>query len=203
MKTFKRLATGVLLALAILATVPASAKNTSFRFTMVRSKGLANFPACAPHAIGVVQITSTGPVEVMNVFFAGLPPNTGFDFFVIQAPNSPFGLSWYQGDIECNAAGTASGTFIGRFSIETFIVAPDVTSAPVIFGGMFPSVATNPKTGPVQLYHLGLWFDSPAAAFKAGGPNTETPFNGEHNAGVQVLNTSNFTALGPLSGIQP
>ena len=86
MKTLKMLVAGSILAIAIVTAVPTSAKNVSFRFTMVRSPGLANFPACAPHAIGVVQITSTGPVEVMNVFFAGLPPNTGFDFFVIQAP---------------------------------------------------------------------------------------------------------------------
>ena len=31
-----------------------------------------------------------------------------------------------------------------------------------------------------------------------------TPFNGEHNAGVQVLNTSNFKDLeGPLINVKP
>ena len=51
----------------------------------------------------------------------GLPPNTDFDLFVIQVPNKPFGLSWYQGDIETNKDGVGYGEFIGRFSIETFI----------------------------------------------------------------------------------
>jgi hypothetical protein len=72
--------------------------------------------------------------------------------------------------------------------------------APITFPrAPFPSVGQNPQTGPVQLYHLGLWFNSPADAVKPGGPNTVTPFNGEHNAGVQVLNTSNYPInAGPL-----
>ncbi len=47
-------------------------------------------------------------------------------------------------------------------------------------------------TNPIQLYHLGLWFDSAADAGNAGCPDTSTPFNGEHNAGIQVLNTATF-----------
>ena len=59
------------------------------------------------------------------------------------------------------------------------------------------------KTDPVQMYHLGLWFDSTAAAAKAGCPSTATPFNGEHKAGVQVLNTATFPdLLGPLIKIK-
>jgi hypothetical protein len=53
------------------------------------------------------------------------------------------------------------------------------------------------------MYHLGLWFDSAADAAKAGCPNTATPFNGEHNAGIQVLNTARFPLLkGPLINIK-
>jgi hypothetical protein len=52
---------------------------------MVRFPALAAFPLFVPNAHGIVQITSVGPVEIMDVFFSGLPPNTGFDFFVIQA----------------------------------------------------------------------------------------------------------------------
>jgi hypothetical protein len=54
------------------------------------------------------------------------------------------------------------------------------------------------------MYHLGLWFNSPTDAAAAGCPNTVTPFNGEHNAGVQALSTRNFPdQAGPLSQIQP
>jgi hypothetical protein len=52
--------------------------------------------------------------------------------------------------------------------------------------------------------HLGLWFNSPDDARKAKCPATVTPFNGEHNAGIQVLNTSNFpNNAGPLLKLKP
>jgi hypothetical protein len=138
----------------------------------------------------------------MTVSVNGLPANTDFDFFVIQVPNKPFGMSWYQGDIETNGKGNGRGIFIGRFSIETFVVAPGVADAPLTFDNAFPSVSPNPATGPIQMYHLGLWFNSPTDANNAGCGNATTPFNGEHNAGVQLLNTSNFPDLqGPLINV--
>jgi hypothetical protein len=176
------------------------------KFDLVRSPGLANFPRVAPNAHGTVKIHSIGPVEIMQVNVSGLPPNTDFDFFVIQVPNLPFGLSWYQGDIQTDSKGDGSREFIGRFSIETFIVAPGVAPAPADpfhQPGSIPDATQNPQTNPVQLFHLGLWFNNPADVVKAGGPNTITPFNGEHNAGIQVLNTSNFPdSNGPLEKVQ-
>lgn len=74
--------------------------------------------------------------------------------------------------------------------------------APEVFGGAFPDASLNPSFNPIQMYHLGLWFDSFDAAQKAGCPATVTAFNGQHNAGVQVLNTSNFPDdHGPLRGV--
>jgi hypothetical protein len=175
-------------------------------FDLVRSPGLASFPTVAPKAHGTVTVHSIGVVEIMKVKVEGLPPNTDFDLFVIQVPNAPFGLSWYQGDIETDANGRGSGEFIGRFSIESFIVAPNIAPAPADpFNepGSIPDATQNPATNPVQTYHIGLWFNSPADVVKAGGPNTITPFNGEHDAGVQVLNTSEFPATsGPLEQVK-
>jgi hypothetical protein len=175
-------------------------------FDLVRSPGLASFPTVAPKAHGTVTVHSIGVVEIMKVKVEGLPPNTDFDLFVIQVPNAPFGLSWYQGDIETDANGRGSGEFIGRFSIESFIVAPNIAPAPADpFNepGSIPDATQNPATNPVQTYHIGLWFNSPADVVKAGGPNTITPFNGEHDAGVQVLNTSEFSATsGPLEQVK-
>ena len=170
-------------------------------FDMVVSKGAA---ACLPKAEAEVKVISDGGAEDMFISATGLPPDTDFDFFVIQVPNAPFGLSWYQGDLRSNADGDAVQHFRGRFSIETFIVAPGVAPAPVVFNGPFPDAARNPATGPIQTYHLGLWFNSPADAQNAGCPNAVTPFNGEHNAGIQVLNTSNFPDNhGPLRDLHP
>ena len=142
---------------------------------------------------------SLGPVETLVVDVSGLPPKTDFDFFVIQVPTAPFGVSWYQGDIETNGEGRGHQVFVGRFSIETFAVAPGTASAPVVFNGPFPDASSNPPFNPIQMYHLGLWFNSPVDAQAAGCPATVTPFNGEHDAGIQVLNTNNFPAdQGPL-----
>src|SRR5262249_23702797 len=152
---------------------------------------------------GEVRIESEGPVEEMTVKVEGLPPDTDFDFFVIQKPAAPFGMSWYQGDIETNHDGKGRGKFIGRFNSETFIVAPSSVPAPVVHNNAFPDASLNPQTNPVHTYHLGLWFNSSDDALSAGCPGNVTPFNGEHNAGVQVLNTSNFDDLsGPLQQIQ-
>ena len=102
---------------------------------MVRSAAAEN-GNCLEGARGRVTVTSLGPVEVMVVDVTGLPPNTEFDFFVIQLPNAPFGLAWYQGDIETDDEGEGTQVFIGRFNIETFIVAqpPGNQPTPVVHG---------------------------------------------------------------------
>jgi hypothetical protein len=178
-----------------------AADEDHISFKMVVSKGAST---CLPDATAKVRIISDGTAEDMFLVADGLPPNTDFDFFVIQLPNAPFGLSWYQGDVQSDGDGDAVQHFRGRFSIETFIVAPGVAPAPVVFNNAFPDAAQNPPTNPVQTYHLGLWFNSPEDAQKAGCPNGVTPFNGEHNAGIQLLNTSNFPDdHGPLRNLHP
>jgi hypothetical protein len=202
---YQRTVKATLLASAFILTAAGSvfaADEDHISFKMAVSKGAST---CLPNAQAKVQIISDGTAEDMFLVASGLPPNTGFDFFVIQVPNAPFGLSWYQGDVQSDADGDAVQHFRGRFSIETFIVAPGVAPAPLVFNDPpFPDAAQNPATGPVQTYHLGLWFNSPTDAQNAGCPNTVTPFNGEHNAGIQVLNTSNSPIdKGPLRQLQP
>ena len=93
---------------------------------------------------------------------------------------------------------------VGIFSIETFTVAPGGAPAPVVFNGPFPNASLNPPYNPIQMYHLGIWFDSPDDARAAGCSPTITPFNGGHNAGIQVFNTSNFADdQGPLRSVNP
>ena len=189
------------LALCVAAGSVAQSANPSFSFGMVRTAGLPS--GCVPNAAAIVNITSNGPTETMTVRVSGLPANTDFDFFVIQVPAVPFGMSWYQGDIQTGANGTKTQKFIGRFSVETFVVAPGTAPAPRPHTAPpFPDANTNPATAPVHMFHLGLWFNSPADAAAAHCPNVTTPFNGTHNAGPQVLNTHNFGNLnGPLRRI--
>jgi hypothetical protein len=197
----KKTILAVVLAMAtgFLAMAPqasaAAGDNTSFK--LVVSAGAAT---CLPTAQGHVTINDLGPVQNMHVELSGLPANTEFATFLIQVPNKPFGLVWYQGDIVTNKHGHGVGDFTGIFSRETFINGPGVAPAPVVF----PDDATsNPATAPIQIYHMGLWFADANDAGKAGCPNTATPFDGDHQGGIQVLNTSTFADdHGPLRGLK-
>jgi len=197
MKAFLTALLTVALGAGIAVPTAAAAEGDNIRFPMVVSSGAST---CLPHATGKVTISDLGPVQNMHIEVSGLPPKTEFDTFVIQVPNKPFGLVWYQGDIDTDKYGKGVGDFTGIFSKETFINGPGVAPAPKVFDD---DATSNPETAPVQVYHLGIWFNSPDDAQKAGCANTVTPFNGEHNAGIQVLNTSNFPDLhGPLLNLQ-
>jgi hypothetical protein len=178
---------------------PADSFGNNFIFSMVPTGGAE---PCIAKATGRVTITSFDVVENMHVEVRNLPANTDFDLFVIQVPNFPFGMSWYMGDMLTDNNGTAVADFIGRFSEGTFSVAIGTVPAPVVSGhkdaGSNPVTGTSPNFA-IQQYHLGLWFDTPADAGKAGCATTETPFNSTQSAGVQILNTSNFPDnAGPL-----
>ena len=200
----KHFVLSVTLALGVVGAVDAGAQAQTppdlLRFDLRRSTAVTA-AGCLPNAIAKVTVKTLGEFEIMSVRAVGLPPNTGFDLFVIQFPNAPFGMSWYQGDMESDSVGRAEGTFIGRFNIETFIVAPGTGAAPVIHP---TDAAANPQTAPVHTFHIGLWFNSPAEALAAGCPNTVTPFNGDHHAGIQALATNQYGNLnGPLRQLKP
>jgi hypothetical protein len=180
-------------------TQPGAAPATPDKtFHLVRSS-----TALAAHCLGgadaVVRITKVTNAERMAITASGLPANTDFDVFINQVPNAPFGLSWYQGDLHTDGTGSGNVTFVGRFSIETFSVAPGTAPAPVVHPG---DASSNPATPPVHQYHVGMWFNSPADAAAAGCPNAVTPFNGDHTAGVQAMSTRNFPIdAGPLKSV--
>src|SRR5262245_31892503 len=143
---------------------PAAAE--SIDFDLVRSTAVEN-ANCLTDAKAHVTVTSQGQgeAELMKVQVSGAPPHTTFDLFVIQVPNAPFGMSWYQGDVQTDGRGRGTAIFRGRFNIETFIVAPNTAPAPVTHDDLpFPDASSNPATAPVHMYHVGLWFDSPTAA---------------------------------------
>ena len=187
------------LALGLLAVAagPAAAASQA-TFAMKRSLGSA--ATCAPTAKATVKIQSVGFAEKMTVTVSGLRKGTALDLFAIQVPNAPFGLGWYVGDLEVGDGGQVSKTFISRFNVETFALAVGQAAAPKPHGNA--DAGTNPVFKPVHTFHLGAWFNSPADAAKNGCATFTTPFNGEHNAGMQVLSTNGFADLnGPLNKI--
>jgi len=174
------------LAFAIaIASIPLAkaAAGDSTIFFMAKSAGAVS--CLDPAASGRGTISDLGPVQNLHVEVVKLPANTEFTLFVINTPNAPFVPAWYQGDLKTNAIGRGVLDVTGIFSDETFILNPGV-----------PPV-------PVNLSHLGIWFADPADAVTAGCPGAVTPFDGDHNAGIQVLHTVNSTdSLGPLSRIK-
>jgi hypothetical protein len=170
------------------AAGPGTRHDDSFSFNLVPSPNIA---ACLPKAGGRVTITPGKLNDIMKVSIHGMPANAGFDLFVIQQPLAPFGVSWYQTDVDASQDGNGSATVQGVFDVETFSVSPGGTTT----------------FSPTHQYHLGLWFNNPNTPFNLGcepgaTAPTVTPFNGEQDAGVQVLNTSEFpVGAGPLSHV--
>ena len=191
------------LAMGLFSWAAYASVDTS-QFAMIRSASAAAVASCAPHAAATVRIRSIGTVELMDVNVGGLVPNTEYELFITQLANAPFGISWYQGDVRTDANGNGFERYIGRFNVESFAVAPGVGPAPAVHTtGTNTDATTNPAFKPIHTYHVGLWFSSPADAQRAGCPTTVTPFNGDHNAGIQVLSTRQFQpAWGPLRSIQ-
>jgi hypothetical protein len=170
---------------------PASASATASSVGFGLRASSAAITACLPNASGHVTITPQGLNDRMVVSLHGMPANTGFDLFVIQQPTAPFGISWYQSDIQTDDSGNGTATVRGIFDSETFSVSPGGTTT----------------FAPTHQYHLGVWFNDPSVPFNLGcepGATSPivTPFNGEQNAGIQVVNTAQFPVnAGPLSKV--
>jgi len=126
-----------------------SAHPKSFTLRLVPSAGIA---ACLPHAGGKVTITPGKLNDTMRVSIHGMPRNAGFDLFVIEQPAKPFGISWYQTDVQAGRRGNGTATVRGIFDKETFTVSTD------------PARTITPT----HQYHLGLWFNNPKDAVQPG-----------------------------------
>ena len=166
----------------------APVNSHSFTFGLVPSPGIK---ACLPHLGGFATITPGSQNDLMQVTVFGAPRNADFDLFVIQQPLKPFGVSWYQTDVNANSHGVGRASVRGIFDRETFSV----------------SLGGTTTFAPTHQYHLGLWFNDPNLPFALGcEPGAKvaavTPFNGEQHAGIQALNTAEFPVnAGPLSRV--
>jgi hypothetical protein len=175
---------------AATASGATAAAPASFSFALkLSSPAIA---ACMPHASGRVTITPNAQNDVMKISLHGVAANTTFAAFVIQEPRKPFGLAWYQTDVNTDGRGNGSATVQGIFNRETFSLS---------VGGPTATFA------PTHLFHIGLWFDNVDLPFELGcepGATSPviTPFDGDHSAGPQAFNTAQFPVnAGPLSRV--
>ena len=182
------MASALSLTAASAAPVTSARHSGAFTFALVPSPGIKS---CLPHAGGLVTIVPGAQNDLMHVSIFGMPRNSDFDLFVIEQPNKPFGVSWYQTDVNADSHGFGQASVRGIFDVETFSV----------------SLGGSTTFAPTHQYHLGLWFNDPNLPFNLGcEPGAKkpavTPFNGEQNAGIQVLNTAQFpVGAGPLSHV--
>jgi hypothetical protein len=186
-----------LLMAALFAAAAFAVDSTSFK--MVRSQSAVD-NTCLKKARANVTIRTVAGIQVMDVTLNGMPKNNAFALWVLQKPNSPFGVSWYQGDIDTNNKGYGKARVAGIFSEETHAFSPGKVKAPQVDN---QDAANGPKFFPVHTFHVGVWFSEPKQAKKAGCSGTVTPFDGDHEAGIQALSTQNFSDLnGPLRKIK-
>jgi hypothetical protein len=197
----RKLSIIAVLSLVVVALAAAAAFAVdSTTFNMVRSQTAVDNDCLKGAKANVDVRTTSTDNQIMDVSVNHAPKNTEFELFVTQQPNSPFGISWYQADFETNNQGQGEVRARGIFSEELFVFAPGVVNAPQVDD---LDAEKNPAFAPVHTYHLGLWFGSPEEAQAAGCTANVTPFDGDHEAGIQAFSTRNFPALhGPLRQIQ-
>ncbi len=192
-------ATGVVAVAALagsvgMASAASNAKvaSTSFKlFPQTAELNCLKPNPSAPSPTVNVTVNRGSLNDSATVKLAGFKPGLGFDLFTIshspqQAngtpdPNSSVGLAWYQSDIQVGSNGA------GQTTIKTILLDQ-------IFG-----VDKDVALAPTNTFHLGFWFDNPAAAAACGFTGV-TPFNGEHTAGPLgfVTRPNATTKLGPL-----
>ncbi len=158
-------------------TAPAGAKDSSQKVEFSLAPSSPDIAACFPNMKAKVRVNLTTDARGKDTFqiaAAGLPSNTAFTMFLLEQPGAPFGAAEYFGDFTTDGHGRG----YGRFDL--------------IVQEAFASTIVDGQRVRVDLDHVGFWFaDSAAddACFPNGG-GPVTPFDGDAEAGVQVMNSS-------------
>ena len=146
------------------------------------SPDIANcFPDLSAHVQVKLQTDKVG-FDSFTVQAAGLPGGTSFTVFLLQQPGSPFGAAEYIGDFTTGPNGKGQNTFN------------------LIVQEAFASTLVNGQRVRADLNHVGFWFADPEnddVCFGPGG-GAVTPFDGDNEAGVQVMNSANSLPGAPL-----
>jgi|tagenome__1003787_1003787.scaffolds.fasta_scaffold20256605_1 hypothetical protein len=184
---------GLFLAIAALVAVAvavpgAGATSSQANTETINFKLAPSSPAiahCLPHLqarVSVVLETDVVGHDQFDIHARGLPAHEAFTVFLLSQPGTPFGAAEYIGDFSTNGAGRGSGRF------------------QLIVQEAFSSTLVNGMRVRADLNHVGFWFADPAGddvCFGHGG-GAVTPFDGDNEAGVQVMNSANALPGAPL-----
>lgn len=179
---------GVLAAIATLPAAANDANSTSSSSQEIEFKLVPSTPAiahCLPKLKASVEVALTTNQKGFDKFqieASGLPPHVDFTVFLLQQPGPPFGAAQYSGDFTTDASGRGHNTFN------------------LIVQEAFSSTIVNGNRVRVDLNHVGFWFaDQKGDDFCfPGQPDVITPFDGDNQAGVQVMNSANALPGAPL-----
>lgn len=134
--------------------------------------------ACFPKLKAEVKVeleTDKEGRDEFEISARGLPPRTAFTVFLLEVPGSPFGAAEYIGDFTTNATGSGDNEF------------------DLIVAEAFSSTLVNGARVRAELNHVGFWFADPAGddVCFGHGSGPVTPFDGDNQAGAQVMNSAN------------
>ncbi|HEX4775546.1 MAG TPA: hypothetical protein VFW74_02135 [Acidimicrobiia bacterium] len=174
---------------AAVTTIPAAANSggsshhDEVKFDLTPSTPA--IAACLPHLRASVEVeleTDQKGRDEFEIRASGLPANQDFTVFLLETPGTPFGAAEYIGDFSTDASGR------GRNSFK------------LIVAEAFSSTLVNGTRVRADLNHVGFWFADPAEDDVCFGPGggAVTPFDGDNEAGVQVMNSANALPGAPL-----
>jgi hypothetical protein len=141
--------------------------------------------ACLPKLKAKVEVdleTDKNGRDEFEIEASGLPAHTDFTVFLLEVPGSPFGAAEYIGDFTTNGHGRGENKF------------------KLIVQEAFASTLVNGSRVRADLNHVGFWFADPAGddVCFGSGQGAVTPFDGDNEAGVQVMNSANALPGAPL-----
>jgi hypothetical protein len=134
--------------------------------------------SCLPDAAARVTVfpkEEIRGVDTLDLKAEGLPPNTSFAVFLTESAVGSVGAVQYIGDFTTNAA--------GRGSLRVDAIIEEAFSSTVVGGVRVRK----------ELNHMVIWFADPASdefCIPGSGPS---PFDGDGEAGSQVLSSRNIS----------
>ena len=174
-------------AIAAIATVglagTAGASSDEPEFSLVASSPA--IAKCLPYAKAEVDVdleTAKVGFDRFEIRASGLFPNQEYTVFLLEQPGAPFGAAEYMGDFSTDSKGSGRGRF--RLIVEE----------------AFSSTIVNGARVRAELNHVGFWPANASAddACFPGGGGPVTPFDGDNEAGVQLMNSANALPGAPL-----
>ena len=160
--------------LGLAQTSSADASGGRINFELQRSPGIAA-AGCLPYASARVTVKHDGAGRAddrRRVGPAGQHRVRHVRHPGAQRPVRGVVVPGRPGD---QPVGFAHQEYVGRFNQETFAIAPNTAPAPSVHSSPTPDATSNPAFGPIHTFHVGIWFNSPADATKAGCSGATTP----------------------------